>query len=1535
MASKVNVKFVSLLAAGLIGAFALVAGATYYLVTNSATDLARMGDRAVGEGKYDDAVIYYGKAVFKEKTNTEYLGKWRDALRKLAPAEQVRYADNIRSLQSAIRQIAVVQRDNVDAQREYLEMIKRQVLDGPFQREATEFMVNETNTFLAYHAGKPAGPWEVLRRYRGLAEARIVGSAPDAAGEMGKRAEEDLRAALRADPTDIESSLMLQSMLNLLAIHAGDTGQSEEKARLDAAALEISAAFSAANPGNPGAMLQKLRRDFETAIRDARTSGADAKAAGIAFQAAAKPRLVEAMAMIKADPSTATLRVLDMLRSMEQTVDPAARLARSEEATRLAAEKRPGDVDLAIARADILAAREDIKGATAELDRIVGMAMPTISIEGSRLFGQRIQARFLKALFTVRAWQRATAEARPELAKAALEHRGEMAKVEGPDSPRLVLIDGWLAYIDGKLPQANELIARFNKMTQGTDPDALLLSAQIALQLQQPGLARDRLNELLQLPGQAGNILAILTLGDVELMMQNLERAEQLYASLAEFLPDNAEIQKRLTTVRALRGRGTVADTIQQAIIEAQGLQERLGDKPGAAEEVVKFLEGQFKTLGPDPRLARALVTARLKLDQREQALADVRTAIAAHSDDAGLKQMEILLTISDELEQKLAMLEFQRGTVSDGEIELARYLAYRTHGKTAEADAALAKAQTLLGNDGRIIEIRFVDAINANDMAGASKLVDQAKDANADNVDGVTFRARLLAAENRLPEALVVMKDVVDRAAVQPEHWRLYGRLLNGAGRSGDAEKAFREALKLRPNDVGAINELVGTLGTTGRREEALAAARQYVKYAEGDAQFLNMWLELEGELGDRKMVAERRSRARAANPRDRANLMALAQAHMDLGEMDKAREVIDAAGELGKGLDWVALDAGYRWTTNDQIGAIKGFEEFIASLPKQEVGPYLTFAQFLLDRADQEGAIQQLQKARAYQDPKTLEVDRLLSDNLFRMGESRYAETAAILEGMLAANADDEAQSFRKRLAEVQVMMKEFEKADATLAGVKGRETDVSAMLLTADVLGGRGDSAKQRAALDQAVVRFPNDARVFFKRGQLLMSQDRKSRDALADFSRAIQLQPNLWPAYRLRAAIHSGLDDKDSAIADLRTVIRLNPSDTMLAVGLISDLLQLESAGSRPRDQDAEIIADEAIRARPRDVQLAFRIGETFFRNNRLAPARRFLKNAFDIDQQDGVAFLYLDSLLVRENPALAEAERVLTGLTRPKDRVSTTPGLMMAVARLRMLQDRRGEGASAAVAALRLLDWKDPQAMMGWNASMRDALDKPEQRRAFYENAISQGVASPETTEWLAYFRARIDVDAESTLETGLRTLREIVRSSKNPALRQVTLRTLGSTLYTFARFQEAVDAMKPGLEEFPEDMELLNNTAFMLSKKLNNPELALPLAERAAKLAPRSSDVLDTLGVTLMAIGKLPEAEVQLRDALKFSPTPSGQLVIAVHLIDALARQKTPEKTTEAKELAGKAQQVAEQIGAQADAAVVAELQQLRTTLGL
>jgi tetratricopeptide (TPR) repeat protein len=1039
------------------------------------------------------------------------------------------------------------------------------------------------------------------------------------------------------------------------------------------------------------------------------------------------------------------------------------------------------------------------------------------------------------------------------------------------------------------------------------------------MRLALPGQARERLQEVLKL--QPGNLAAQITLGDVELQLENLDQAEEIYKRLAETLPDNKAVQERVAAMQALRGTGTAANPVQQAILTSERMKNEAKDQTAAAEQIVKYLEAQWKQIGPDPTLTIALARARMNFNQKDQALADVRTSLKANPDNKNLKQLEAALAAPDELSAKIAVIEMQRGSAAEFEIEWALYLAYDTHGKKAEADAAFAKAAALSPDEPRVLETQFVRALNAKDMATANQIADKAAKGNVDEVGGASFKARSLATEGRVNDAITVMREVVSRPAPSPESWRLLGRLQNLAGRSGDSVDSFRQALKLRPTDVQAINELVGTLAMTNRREEALAQARQSVRYAESDEAFFRLWMQLEGELGDRKMVVERRQRMRVAQPSDRENLVALARAMMDVGQLPEAREVIDTVGATAKDIDWVQVEAAWRWTSNDQTGAVMVFDEYLKSLEPQSAPAYLVFAQFLNERNDINGCIEVLTRARPLQDPKQMEVDRILSDVLFRAG--RFAECVQGLEAILAANADDEGQNFRKRLAEVYVLLREWDKSEKALEGVTNRDNDVAVTLLSAEVAGGKGDAKGQRDTLDRAVVKFSGDARVFFKRGQLLMAQDPKSKDALADFSRALQLQPNLWQAYRLRAAIHANNNDIEGALADLRATIRLNPSDSRLVGGLIGDLIRMN------RDQEAEVVGDEAMRGRPRDASLAYGIAETFFGAQRLAPARRFFKTAFDLDRQDAVAQRYLDALLVSENPSATEAERVL-GLLG--ERVPKNAGFMMSAARVRMLQQKRQEAGQMAVAALRSVDPANFQAMMNWSVDMKDVLPDAGQRRTFYENAISQGVV-PGATEWLAFFRARIDLDTESTREQGLRTLREILVSSKNAPLRAATYRTIGGQLYLISRYQESIDAMKPGLEEFPEDLELLNNTAFMLSKKLGKPADAMPFAERAAKLAPTSGEVLDTLGVTLLALNRPAEAEVQLRQAIAGASSAASQLTIAVHLVDALLTQN---KTEEARQIMTAAQKLVDEVlKTEADPESVAELQKLRTKAGM
>ena len=69
-------------------------------------------------------------------------------------------------------------------------------------------------------------------------------------------------------------------------------------------------------------------------------------------------------------------------------------------------------------------------------------------------------------------------------------------------------------------------------------------------------------------------------------------------------------------------------------------------------------------------------------------------------------------------------------------------------------------------------------------------------------------------------------------------------------------------------------------------------------------------------------------------------------------------------------------------------------------------------------------------------------------------------------------------------------------------------------------------------------------------------------------------------------------------------------------------------------------------------------------------------------------------------------------------------------------------------------------------------------------------------------------------------------------------------------------FDGAVVFLEGLLEEAPDDPEVLNNLAYLLAEKLDDPNSALPHAQRAAELMPETSSVIDTLGWILFRLDR-------------------------------------------------------------------------------
>lgn len=1529
--SKMNKKFVLVLGAGVVGVLGLLLGAAYLVLYNTAEELAAMGDKAMASGRYSEAAIYYSKACDREKTNAEYFRKWRESIANQIPDTQVKYQEALQGYRGATRQLAIIQRDSVEAQKEYLDGLAQSILSGPFDRQGLTYLRDEANVFIAYHAGKGPGAWDTLRRYRALANVRMMAQTPDSKSEDWLAAREDLLAAIAADPSDFQAVSTLDGVLLELSDRARAAGRTEEAEQRQREADAVIEAYRAANPDDPVMQLAMLRREFGDQVRafqarvraatDAGQTPPDPVEAAREFTRGAVARLDRATEAARAKgPAAVTPELVDMLRALEAAIDPANRLARTRRLIEDALATRTDSLTLLSAKAEIAAQLGEFDEAIRVLQQIIDQPNRRVSLEGARIFGFRDSARFLQALWSIRA-HLALETQDPQVVSASLKRakafQEAFARSEAQDSIRRMMVDAWMAYVDRDPVTTNRLLTSINRRQPISDSETLVLWAQTALQTNEPGAARERLMRVLDV--QPNNINAGLVFGQLCLQLQDYAQAETTFGNILRLQPDNAAAQRGLEIARAGRGAGEIGDPVQQAIMTAIRMQREGAGKPETDGQINLYLTERVEALNYAPQLVRALTTTRLGLGDREGALRIVERALEKYPGDVLLTDIRTTLTSADPTEAQLRIID-SRAEVPELNRRLARYTVLQRAGRSAEARGELDALVRLAPDDENVIEMQFLDALSRRDWDTAGRLADQAGRLNLDKAEGRTFRARLLAVRGDTKAASDLMQQIIEGGGATPEVYRLHGRMLSQMGRHAEALTSFQEALRLRPNDPGAIRDVVTSLVTQGRRDQALVAAREGARFAENDPEFLDLWLRIEAEFGNLPMVITRRERMAAANPKDRANMIELGRLLIRTGELAKARTTIDRLRADGDDLEGAALDASWHWARNDRQGAFRVFDAYVDARADQaqKLQALMDFAQFLYGRRDIEGSLSVLERARSVQNPTVMEADKAIAETHFTHGSLEQA--VEVMRRILSANADSEDSAYRKRLVEALMRLGRTDEAERELAPLlASRQPDLVSQLLEADLRVAQGKRPEARVLLDRIITRFPTEAPVFIKRGQLLMREQETYRDALADFGRAIQLNPNSWQAHRLRAALHGRMGNTADALTDLRTALRLNPTDDEMLVSLVTDLLRLG------RDQEAEQAAADALAGRPREALVYARVAGLFAQVGRPVIAAKFYEQAFELDANDGVTQSYLDSLLNAEPPNLTKAEEVLRRLG---DRVGKNPGFMMALGKVRAAQGQVPQAQRAALDAIRMLDPANGRVMLIWHEDMGRLIPSPPRYIEFLDASIRAGVV-PHLNEWLAFFRAEVQSREPSIRETALQTLADLSANSRNPALRQFVHRLRGSLLFQMQRPDEAVEVWTVGVREFPLDGEMNNNLAYLLAKRERFSE-ALPLAEAAVRAIPESADVVDTLGYVQMRLGRLEDAEQTFRTALVYVRTAQQGLLVGAHLVECLHLRG---KTEDARKVIVDLEKVLAADGARIPPDAVAEYQRVKALI--
>ncbi|MCW5776308.1 MAG: tetratricopeptide repeat protein [Phycisphaeraceae bacterium] len=1478
MAGRVNVKFVVLLSIVLVAVAGGVGTLAALIIFKSGEDFIRLGDAKMAEGDYAAAENYYSRAVNRDQFNAEWLRKWRTALEKWVPATRREFENeyhvNYRGLH---RQLALSDLNDTEAQRDYLELLYQQLMFSPYSRQGYEMLASEAETFIKHHQAMRPGDvsWEWLKRYRAIPIVRQLTAGGLPSDDQIEVARADLMAALEADPDDFDAAEALALISLEDARKVRERGRADLAPGHEARALEIldeflSHAGDATAARTSGQVMHAQVRLVQARDAASRATGrlAGLTAADVAGDLALEMEAIfEEAEMIPA--GDLDWRTLDRLRRLELACDPEGGAQRTERLLDRALTAKPSSADLLMLRAALLTGRNEFDSALATYQAVVDLPALPVTFEGFTRHSRKLEALHGQAAVSLRAMELAQDdESRERWAKRVAERRAAFAAQVPDDSPALMMLDIKARMIERDYAAAQPLLHRYNDLTASSDPDALWFSALTARELNQPGVVKQRLERLLEIAPDTPN--GLLMLADVERELRNNERSLELYKRYNTIAPGNEAVAERIDSLEKQIGIRRSDDPVEAAYILAGQLYEGTSSRPPDAAAAMAVLVAAIEKHGPHPMLSVDLARLRIGEGDISGARAIVEQSLAQHPDDATLQRMAAAMSSDDPVVMMANLIAQSDRTPARK--HLALYQLYNSHGRTAEAESELRQAVAIAPEDPGVVEMQFMRAVSASNLAEARRLADVATRLDADRAGGLTFRARLESLEGRGDVAAATLTEATRRDPMNAGVWRLLARqqLANGNGMA--ALSSYARALEIRPNDVGIIVEQLRVMVQLERLSQALETARRAEPLARGNDDFTDILLDLEAAVGNRNTALERRERLHRLRPDDRRTMHSLASLYIDSGRWEDARKLIDILRRDAEDRAAVMLDARWYAEQGNMESARRVFVDYLIDQPPEgRLSGYLALGQFMMQRGQTDVALRAFEQAREHQSPTGMEADKALANTLLLSGRNEQAVQA--FKRVLDSGADDATGTYRKRYAEALIRTGRHAEAESALAALANAESDVQAALLRAEAFIGRGQAAQARQLLERAVSRWPDDPMVYLKRAQALALEPTLRRDAIADLDRALQLRPDFWQGLRVRAQILMEMGMSDEALRDLRAAVRLNPSQDELRSSLIRELLRMG------RNEDALSVADEAFRARPNDLHLRVQTAELFVGHNVLAPAAQMYRVALSRTGEPVLAQRLLEILLAQQPPALAEAEAVLN---EHRGLVENDPGLLLARARVFAERAQIGVARRDALRSITLLQ-QQPDLMVTWFGNVRTIFKNDADLLSLLDEVARQ----TGMLDWATLFRARVVLSDPKQANEGLRLVDALLSRNPEPQIRFAAYRAKAGTLYEIGRYDEAIAIWEQSLRMDPGNWQVKNNIAFTLAKHLNRPGDALPYAQEAVSAVPTNADVLDTLGMTLLALGRAEEAIETLEHARQVARGTSSMAAITIHLAAA------------------------------------------------
>jgi len=696
---------------------------------------------------------------------------------------------------------------------------------------------------------------------------------------------------------------------------------------------------------------------------------------------------------------------------------------------------------------------------------------------------------------------------------------------------------------------------------------------------------------------------------------------------------------------------------------------------------------------------------------------------------------------------------------------------------------------------------------------------------------DNVQARFRLAVAYSRAGrarDALTQLDPLAKTLEKSPEYQLERGQALFLAGQFDEALLAATAAQRLA-SQLPQPYLLMGQI--QNRRSNTRAAREMFAKAAEVDATYVPARLALGGldlAANDPDAAIKEFDTAIQANPKSIEAVQAKVAALLREKRLKEAIQVAEAAVKANEQNAAFHTLLGGLYLADNQNDTASGSFRRALELDAKFIGARLGLARIAINQKREEEAVNQLQavlKDRADQPTAVL----LLTALYERTGQ--YDQAIPVLEAALKASPRHPA--FGVQLGEVYLKKGRYDDAIALTSDLLSRNPDLAEARLVrgqAYLNQGRGDAAlKELLAVVKAN---PKSAPAHYFLGRTYAAVGRAA-EAKAEFQEALKINPQFDPAKNDLAALSGQKPDETKQIEQLRAALQADPKNVAARDSLAQALLRKGDVKA------AQAELTKLLELAPAHADANYLMAQILFQQGNPDEAARHLRATLRANPSHLGAHVLLGKYLDQKGQpeqALAEYEAALR----------VNPNQLEVKLQAGLLYARTGRFPDALRLAREL------------------------------EQSVPTS-PTPPLLKGIVLLAQKNPQGAIESFSAALKMKPDLVDAQRG----------LAQAYQESGQLDKAVDAYRRVLSMNEKDVTSLNNLAWILAELRKKPDEGLPLAMKAAELAPGSPEILDTLGWIQYRQGAYGDAEKSLIRAAEKS---AGNGTIQYHLGMTYAR---------------------------------------------